>query len=177
MKKAGFTIIEMIVVIAVSSLLIATLISYKRNAGRQIILFREQAKLLGILSRARALAIEVFFQDGVNVPCGYGVFFSPPRSYRIFQDLTVALDDCSLADSAFTGDPNDPNNPELFEAFELDPAVEFGSITLTEIIFIPPDPIVIITPVQNQATIAIRLVGGSNSVSLKVNSVGQISVQ
>ncbi len=160
----GFTIIEMLVIIGILSLLSATLILYNRTGERQIILFKEQARVISIISRAKSFSIATFGQPGV--PCGYGVHFSAPRTFILFKDLA---EDCQVTDKKYS------DSAEMVQSLELDSAVTFDNLTLTDIIFIPPDPSVFITPPQDQATIVIKTIDGASSAIIKVNNGGQIS--
>ncbi|MDP1538756.1 MAG: hypothetical protein Q8M00_01875, partial [bacterium] len=69
MKQRAFTTIEILVIIGILSLLSATLILYSRTAEHQIVLFKEQAKVISILSRAKSLSIVTYGK--ADVPCGY----------------------------------------------------------------------------------------------------------
>lgn len=162
----GFTVIEMIVIIGILSLLSAILVVYIRAGENQIVLFREQAKVIGILSRAKSLGISTFGRAGV--PCGYGVHFEMSGTFLIFKDLAS---NCQASDQKYSG------SAELLpnESFQLNPAVKFETLTLSDILFIPPDPLVVITPPQDQATIIIKPVGAENSATIRINSAGQIS--
>ncbi len=162
----GFTLIEVLVVVGILALLSATLIIYSHTGERQIILFKEQARIVSTISQAKSLSIATFGQ--VNVPCGYGVHFSPPKNFLIFEDLA---NDCQDADKRWSGEN------ETFESFQLDPAVVFENLSLTDIVFIPPNPSVVITPPQDQSTIIIKTVDGNSSTTIKVNNAGQISAQ
>jgi len=161
----GFTIIEMIVIIGILSLLSAILVVYIRAGENQIILFKEQAKIIGILSRAKSLGISTFGRAGV--PCGYGVHFETSGSFLIFKDLSG---DCSDSDQKYSG------SDEFYESFQLNPAVKFDTLTLSDVLFIPPDPSIVITPAQDEATIIIKPVGAESSAAIKINSAGQISI-
>ncbi len=162
--EKGFTVIEMLVVIAILGIISATLITSMRVGERQIMLFREQARVISALSRAKSLSIATFGESG-NVPCGFGVHFEP-TSFLIFKDLAS---DCGSADRVYSG----PS--EIFESFTLDSKVTFNALTLSDIVFIPPNPFIRITPNQDQATITIQTIDGSASKNVKINSAGQIS--
>lgn len=164
--STGFTIIEMLVVIAILSLISTSLLLYSRTGERQIILFREQSRIVGTLSRAKSLSIATLGQ--VGVPCSYGVHFETPKKFSIFKDLAS---DCNAADKVYSG------IDELLESFELDQAVNFGNLTLTDIVFIPPDPRIVITPEQDEAVINIKTISGNTSSTIKVTSAGQITTQ
>jgi type II secretory pathway pseudopilin PulG len=165
--KRGFTMVEMLVIIGVLALLSATLILYSHVGERQIILINEQARILTALYRAKSLAINTFGQSGI-VPCGYGVHFETSGTFLIFKDLAS---NCSNSDRKYSGS----GSGELYESFQLNSAVKFDSLTLSDVLFIPPDPLTVITPAQEQGTIIIKPLGAENSVIIKINSAGQIS--
>lgn len=157
----------LVIVILLSSILIV----YSRSGEYQIILFRDQAKVIGAIFKAKSLAIETFGQAGA-VPCSYGVHFDQASgSYVIFQDLPASSGDCSTANNQYDG----PNSGELVQAFQLDSVLKFSSLTLSDVVFIPPNPDVIITPSQNQAVITISTVSGGSSTNIKVTESGQIT--
>lgn len=164
----GFSIMEMLFMLGIIAILSAIMLFYSKVGERQIILFREQSKAINTLFRAKALSLATFGQ--VSVPCGYGVHFETPRTFLIFQDL-AATNNCSDADSKYSG------SSELVDSFELDQSVIFGNLSLSDVIFIPPDPKVIITPDQAEATIRIDIVNSSTSAVIKVTKAGQISTQ
>jgi len=173
--SSGFTLIEMVIIFGILAIISATLIISLHTGEQQIVLFKEQARIVSVISRAKSLSITTFGEAGV--PCGFGVHFEAPSTFLIFKDLAP---DCSAADNKYSG--NSANNceeePECVEKFNLDSTrVVFDKVDLTDIDFIPPNPTVIITPDQSEATIDLRTVNGNNSVKIKVNSAGQISTE
>lgn len=165
MNKA-FTLIEIIVSIGIIALLSGIMITYNRSGERQIVIFKEQARVISALSRVKSFSISTFSDGKTDIPCGYGVHLEAPRTFLIFKDIAS---DCSVSDNKYSG------TNEIFESFNLDLTVMFDSLTLSDIIFIPPDPSVIITPAQYQATIVIKTIDGGSSATIKVNNAGQIS--
>lgn len=168
-QAKGFTIIETLVTISITVLLSSFLILYSRAGESQIILFRDQARLIAALNRAKSLSIQTF-----NVPqssCAFGVYFSQSEnSFLIFKDLAA---DCRNSDNAYT------DTGEIFEKYQLSPQVKFGDLTLTDIIFIPPDPKTLIDNDSNktEAFIILQNLNGSASLEVKVNNAGQITTQ
>ena len=160
----GFTIIEMLVVIGTLALISAILIINIRTGEQQVTLFREQARIVSILSRAKSLSVATFGKTGV--PCGYGVHFEAPGTFLIFKDLA---DNCQASDQKYSG------AAEIHESFQLDPALRFDTLSLSDVIFIPPDPSIVITPSQDEATIIIKTIKSGTSATIKINSAGQIS--
>lgn len=56
-KRGGFTLIEMIIVIAIMAILATVFLSYDKSGERQVILLGEQTKVVALLNRAKALAL------------------------------------------------------------------------------------------------------------------------
>jgi prepilin-type N-terminal cleavage/methylation domain-containing protein len=168
MMNKGFTVIEMLVVISVIGLLLTTtMVFYGRAGERQIVLFREQAKILNILSRAKFLSIQTFGKTE-PIPCGYGVHFEEPQSVILFRD---DAENCVQSDNRYSGDT------EKVESFILDRAAIFEPLPLSDVVFIPPNPRVVMTPEQDQAEIIIKTIDDKGRVSIKINNFGQISTQ
>ncbi len=164
--KRGFTTIELLVVISILSLLSAILIAYSRTGERQIILFREGAKVKEIISRAKFLSLAIYGES--EVPCGYGVHFETSGSFIIFKDLAV---NCASSDRRYSG------SVEAYESFKLDPAILFDSLTLSDVVFIPPNPTVVITPVKDEAVVILKTIDGEGSIKITITSAGQISTE
>ena len=170
-NEKGFTILEMLVVISIMALLSALLILYSRTGENQVILFREQSRLITALNRAKSLSVQLY--NAPETPCAFGVHFSQ-NSFLIFRDLAP---DCLNASHTY----NDPS--EIFENYQLSPKVRFRSLdpllTLSDIVFIPPDPKTIIDDDSNksEATVILETLDGNASVNVKVNNAGQITNQ
>ena len=73
-SESGFTLIELITIIGVLGLLTSIMIVFGRSSGKQIVLFREQAKVIGVLAQAKSLAIQAKIA-AEGTPCAYGVSF------------------------------------------------------------------------------------------------------
>lgn len=168
-NKKGFTILEMTVVISIMVLLSSFLILYSRTGENQIVLFRDQSRLITGLNRAKSSSIQSL--DASNPSCAFGVHFSKAENaFLIFRDLAT---DCQNADHVYT------DSGELFESYQLSPRIKFGEVTLTDIVFIPPDPKTIIDNDSNktEATIVLETLDGKASLKVKINNVGQITTQ
>lgn len=162
--RSGFTLIEMLVVISITALLSSVLIVYSRIGERQILLFREQSKVINIILKSKSLALQTYV-TGEKV-CGYGVHFEVPRTAILFRDLA---DDCSASDDVYSGSTED------FEKLNLDNLIVFSELNFTDILFIPPDPQVILTPSQASGSIFIKANDSDAVVKVKINSAGQVS--
>lgn len=181
-SNRGFTIVEILVIIPIIAILASILIIYNRTTESQLILFKEQARLVSTLNRAKGLALALFKETAGETICAYGVkiFPAPLSSYTIFKDLPNDGVDCSSADSQYSG-PNE-NFDKMVEvdkrAVEIDPDPVFT--TLNEVVFIPPDPQIILNgdPSEtDEQKITLKLKDNSNSKVIKVNKAGQISIE
>lgn len=163
----GFTIIELLVIIAILMTMSGFLILYNRAGERQIVIFQEQAKVINTIARARSLSVATFGQG--SAPCGYGVHFEAPRTVILFKDLAA---DCGSADKKYTAS----NPEEKIEQFYLNSTVSLD-LGLTDVLFIPPDPTVVITPNPEAAVLNIKEEGGTGMASIKINKSGHIGTE
>lgn len=82
--RRGFTIIELLIVIAISAMLSAIAIVYSGIARNQVALSVETAKVAQTILRAKDLAIATYATGAVS--CGYGVVLnSTAGTYSIFS--------------------------------------------------------------------------------------------
>jgi prepilin-type N-terminal cleavage/methylation domain-containing protein len=177
---SGFTIIEMIVVLGIVSALTTILVGYTRQSTKQLLLSSKEAEILSLVSRAKFLSIETFFEDlgGSGTPrktCAYGINVDKTRNeIFIFQDRAPAVPGCSIA----------TNKYELGQDGKLD-VVTIDTDTMSlggdlqDIVYIPPDPTVIINaaPSKTSATIEINLTDGSGGFTVILDNAGQVRAQ
>ena len=161
---SGFTLIEILVVVSITALLSSILIVYSRVGERQILLFREQAKIINMILKSKSLALQTYV-TGEKI-CGYGVHFEAPRSVILFKD---SADDCATSDNIYSGAGED------FEKMKLDNLIVFLELDFTDILFIPPDPQVKLTPALSAGTISIKADDSESVAKVKINSAGQVS--
>ena len=187
MKKKGFTIIELLVVISIIAILSGIVLIDYRSGQQAFALQRTASKLAQDIRRAQEMAMsagECTFCDlscsPNGVPSGYMVVFTSNPNYSIFAD-----DGDKVFDS---GDCNILGNPIPFEkgividALSSDLTFEpFLSITFT-----PPDPIVTICHGSASCSVSsgwIRLciegsdcLDPSNTKTININTVGRIEI-
>ena len=171
-RERGFTMIELLVVVGVIVLLSSFVIAYSRTGERQITLFKEQASLVSLLTRARSLSISAF-SDAV-VPCDYGVNFSDSGTAILFREYSPSNDPRCL-------DANRVYNleDEKIEEMTLDSTIVFSELGLLNVVFIPPEPQVVIDNDKNkyEAFIRIKTIDGTNEKVIKITNAGQITTQ
>jgi len=198
----GFTIIELIVVVGITVILSTALITYSRTQEKQIVFFREQALIAGIIQKAKAFSIETFQPQLIplfgGTPsekiCGWGIQFrdmANGNNYTFFKDV-LPVGDVQCGDA---GSPKYNSPRERYEEFSIDKnAVEIESVCLNgassglcppgagsgviDIVFIPPDPTVSFYPNSGaaEAVIVLKLAGVSRRTNLIITKSGQINV-
>ena len=198
-STTGFTLIETLVIVIITIILSSIMITYSHIGEKQIVLFRDQAKVVEVLNRAKFLAVQLYKPEAfiqlyqqMNVEvkiCGYGVHIDKDNGkFYLFRDLkfsgafTLECDNqLNMTGGNLYGTPSNPYGyDEVVEEFSLDPRLKFDSsgTTLSDIVFIPPDPTIKMTPNATEATIKIvDKVNSSNNKVIKVNNFGQITAQ
>lgn len=171
MTRRGYTILELLVVVAISALLSTIILTYGSGSRQQVALSIELTKMAQVISRAKSLAVATF-----NDPtaCGYGVHFDyATREYYL---------------AAYEAAPNCPSiasvtNIRALEArLRLPPEVDFGdgANKADDIFFVPPDPrtfAVIGGSLSGNATanIYLRTKDAVVAKTISVNHSGQIN--
>lgn len=167
--RKGFTLIEIMVTLGVTLVLTSILIVYSRVGERQIILWKDQAKIVGVLLKAKSLALQFRKETGQSMPCGYGVHFAQDNSFVLFKDMAEI---CSESDNAYSGDS------ENVENYFLDGSLEFSDLGVSDVLFIPPEPTVAFNPaIGDEAIITLKIKDTSSSAIIKITNAGQITTQ
>lgn len=185
---AGFTLIEVLIVIGISAMLAAIAIGYSGVGRNQTALSVEETKISQFILQARTLAIATY---GNNAgACGYGVSFDPAKqTYSLFA-YAPSLPSCPSASTVLAGGPTSIEGAEQKYTdgtwqVHLGTGVVLsasGASSLDLVLFYPPDPTTFLvqlnTPeVFTYETSDINLVtsDGMSSKTIAVNSAGQVS--
>lgn len=175
--QRGFTLIELLVVLGIMAMLSSIAIIYSRTGEQQIFLFKEQAKVVSVILRAKSLALQTFAESATAGVCGYGAHFvgAPDNQFILFKDLAASGSDCGTADHRYSGPAED------FEVNKLENNLKFAPLDLTDIVFVPPDPLVVLNPplVPPQTSVLIKITTLDNvsEVKIKVSNAGQVTTQ
>ncbi len=187
-SRRGFTLVELLVVIAVMVFLSAYIISYQKTGQRQITLYVEAQKMASLILKAKSLAIESFV-DVSQGNCGYGLEVNYNQgSYNMFYYATSTTNNQSkyiqcpgikkngvLASDqivAFSGVER-LNSGLVFQTPMPDDAIYY-------VLFVPPDPETLIAD-QNgnifsgSGIINIKTKDGLAKAAITVNSAGQVN--
>ncbi len=169
--RAGYTLIELIVVIGIAGLLSGMVVLYGGAGREQITLSTESIKIVQAISRAKALAVATYADP--SSPCGFGVHFDyPAKKYSIRSYRTSPSCD-SVSGIASSAPLNN---------FDLGTGLVWqeGADHIDDVVFIPPDPKVylfaggVLLPVGTSGKVYLLTSGGA-SRTVTVNPAGQVT--
>lgn len=168
LRQHGFTMVEILIVIGVLVVLSTLLLVYGRVGESQIVLFKEQAQLLSVIYRAKALSIETFSDP--SPPCGFGVHFDLPGSYIIWADVPIPPLDCKDPNKSYVEGVD-----KIHEHFKMDLRITFESLP-PDILFTPPNPKVWFSPPTLDDVVINLAAPNAAILGVTINSAGQITL-
>lgn len=169
MSKA-FTLVELIVVIAIITILTAIVLPNYRSGDKQLALQRSASKLAQNLRRTQEMSMSAKEVSG-TVPYGFGIYFNSasPNNYIIFADL----------DNSHHRNAGDQD----FETVSLESDIRISGLSPAgsfSILFAPPDPVVWINGLSSGVTAIITLGITGDVVSnqiISANNAGLIAIE
>ena len=182
-EKKAFTLVEIMIVVAITAMLSSFAIGYSRISARQVTLFVEQNKIASLVLRAKSLTLSTYTQPVAT--CGYGVAvnyaqnqyeifsYTPPGPVGNPQCDTIATSGIVPGQVKFFSDLTKLNNGVQFQT----PVPADG---LYYILFIPPDPTTLLSvsnggAITNQpAKIYLQTVDGNGKLTVTLNTAGQV---
>lgn len=189
-SRLGFTLIEILVVIAITAILSGYLASYSRSSRRQIALYIEQQKIAGLIFKAKSLAIESFVATGQG-NCGYGLAMDYPRkSYGIFYYATSTASNSPKSIQCPAIKKNGKLDLGQITAFSDKTFINTSTIAFTNpsplpdalyyVLFVPPDPQTLIVDrngdiMPGSATVYLQTSDGLTKAMVTVNPAGQVN--
>ncbi len=124
---SGFTLLEMVIVISIMAIITAVTVGYNRGSNDKLVLFSNQAKVVGVLQRAKSFALQKKEGDEGGLVCAFGVHFEMPRTMIIFRD------EASSPNPGFCGEDSSnmeyDGESEKIEEVKLDPDIAFSSLS------------------------------------------------
>jgi len=178
MKKNGFTIMELLVVISIIAILSGIVLIDYRSSQQALALQRATNKLAQDIRRVQEMAMSAREFQG-TVPDGYGAFLDigwNTKKYRLYADTN--------GDNEFFNPPDD-----IVETIDLENGIIIKEICLSSVCtyfsvsinFKPPDPAVNIKfdtgPSGPEAIITLALETDlSKTKTISVNAVGRIEI-
>ena len=163
MKAGGFTLVEMLVVLAII-IVMTGIVIFNVNTERQNSALLHSAQKLSLdLRRAQTYALSSKgFKSDIDIPWGWGVHFfgAGSTSYVIFADRD---------NNKIRTDSN-----EDFETINFENGISFSSSNISDVIFIPPEPTTVFTPDQTMASVILINKNGATR-AININKTGFIS--
>ncbi len=203
MKRNGFTLVEMLVVIAVTALLSGLAIVYSHVGQNQIALSVESSKVAQLILEAKDLSVATYSDK--QTTCGYGLHFDyTAQQYSLFEyDLPSGQTVCPSL-GALTAAGYMQSSGALLEteyaggSWNVAPAQGVALVdgaaasgTIRDIIFYPPDPFTLISydgktlydsynatmaPDTAGGNIYLATVDGSDERAVAMSFAGQVNL-
>lgn len=187
-SRLGFTLIELIVFIAISAVLSSLAITYSNVGRNQVALSLEAAKISQFILQAKELAIATY---GTSSSCGFGVvfnFLSNPQTYSVFAYSPAGAPPCPAAANVTNIKSNDikeytPGTWGVSVAQGVLLTSDQFADGLGAVLFYPPVPSVFLSRDKQAqygftnaiSNIYLKTTDGQNSLTLSVNPQGQVS--
>jgi len=174
--RNGFSLLEMVVVVGITVLLSTIALTYNRSGERQFVLFKDQAVVVGLLNRAKSLAIQKYQNPAVvasdKVFCAFGVHFEAPRGIVLFADLGDG--GCASTNANYRYDAG-AVPPEGLETKSLDVRNGFSGLPggRLDVLFVAPE-LTATSSAGLPVTITISSMVGGLSAALTISAAGQI---
>jgi prepilin-type N-terminal cleavage/methylation domain-containing protein len=166
-RQKGFTIFEMLVVIAIIALTTALILARYRDSQKQYALSQSAQILISDLRQAQAMALTGAEVSGYlgNIG-GFGVRVTAVDSYEIFYNTTAVPDCLSIA------------NRQPMRTIKLSPQINFINASNDEVFFIPPQPKTCINNSNLEKIIfTLKNISSGSQINVAVDKYGKIDIE
>ena len=169
--RDGFTIVEMLIVISVMMIISAMLLGSARSNQTQIVLYTSQATVVGVLNKAKSLALAKWDpnKNPALSACGFGVHFDVRNNlFILYQDsptVSVACDNMGHDYGYVSGEDKE------IQIITLDSRIEFAG-SPADIVFIAP---YLKTNLNTKETITLKVKDGIQTARAEVTPGGGIT--
>lgn len=156
--RGGFTLVEMAITATIMIITSSLLIVFSQSGGNRLVLTAEQAKIGGVLNRAKSLSLQRYKGNDGSI-CGFAFLFNEPKNEYTLLPVSRSIETSECVE---IGTPT--------ESFSLPPTVTFLHPASEIIIFESP-----YLTTRNPLTIQIALRKNESEVaSIEVTSGGAI---
>lgn len=174
-RRKGFTLIETLIVIAITALLSSFVLTYTSTSREQVALYVEQSKISQTILRAKSLTLSTYNQPAI--PCGYGVRID--YDMGIYELFSYGAAPCSSVSVI------DPNLATRVRESRLPPQVRLGvkPESIEYVLFTPPDPKTSIwrrgagAATSSDGIVFLQGTSGKSAVGIGVSFAGQVSFE
>jgi len=170
MRKA-FTVLEMLVVVAIIGLLTGITLLYSRKTNKVSVLNRNVIKLISDISNAREMSLGFFSPSLGKKACGVGIHFLsvPSDKYYLFVDLVESNKSCKESDHKWT------DASENLKVLSLEEGSFISAKSFDDLLFLPPNPDVIFDGATSTKTGSLVVQVDSFQKKITISQTGQIS--
>lgn len=183
---AGFTLIETLIVVAISAMLSAIAIGYSSVGRNEVSLSVESSKISQIILQAKSLSIATY--GNAQGTCGFGVSFDAnAQTYSIFAYHPQGAVSCPPAASITNIAPGDmapytdgTSNIHVANGVVLSAGASNDGIA--EVLFYPPEPQTFITRYEDSGSftnedsdVYLKTVDGAAQTVISVSAAGQVN--
>jgi prepilin-type N-terminal cleavage/methylation domain-containing protein len=186
--RAGFTLLEMLVVIGITTLLSVVAIGYSKAGQNEVALTVETSKIAEVILQAKELAINTYGTTANgSKACAFGVHFdASAQTYSLFAFSPGGTHCPSLASTTiilFTSDIAQPYEPSSWN-IPITQGVQIASVDFSDVLFYPPAPATLINtggyggqllPPLGTSEIHLSTTDGKNSSVISVSPEGQVT--
>ena len=166
--KAGFTLIELVLVAGVTGIIAVVVLANLAQGERNLAVRRSAQKIAVALREAQNMTLG---GSQVGSPAqmpegGFGVYFVVGQNPQLFADFN------ENHTYATGGSP-----PEAQRTIFLDAGVTVSVVSHQHVVFFPPNPDVYMNGVLATGDALITVQYGSSTRSVRVNQLGNISIE
>jgi len=187
-SRQGFTLIEILIVLAISASMTGMVIVYSAASRDTVSLSVKTTEVAQSILRAKSLAVSTYSVTGQQRVCAYGVAFDPSaNTFSMVSYVPPSGTSCSEANSV-TGDEIISYGPSTWQ-MPIGPGVRLTTGGASLVLFYPPDPTTLLsgsscvpggdctyTFLQVPMTVTFATTGGTSG-AVTIGAAGQVDVQ
>jgi type II secretory pathway pseudopilin PulG len=162
--RRGFTLVEMAITATIMIIASSMLIIFTQSGGNRLTLTTEQAKIAGVLNRAKSLALQRYRLEGTTA-CGYAFLFGEPAD--TFAIAPVVMTQVEPPEQSECADVQEPT-----ETFVLQRSVKFNENSKSGVIIFESPYLTTKNP--QLIEIGLRTGDASQNAGVEVTSGGAI---
>ncbi len=183
-ENFGFTLVEMLIVIAISAMLATIVVGYSSVGRNEVALSVESVKVSQIILQAKSLALATY--GSATHACGYGVSFNvAAQTYSIFGYHPSSSALCPPAGEITSLSPSEMSSPSpaTWNIHLENGVVMYATSTdsLSDVLFYPPDPATLISingssfsGSAQAAHVYLKTAGNTATTTISVSPGGQV---
>lgn len=168
MRNKGFTLLEMLVVLAIMGIIAVLILANYRQGQKNYVLTQAAQKLAGDIRGAQNMAVAGAEVSGYSQIGGFGIYINDANSYSLFLNTAS-----NPANGCQTGAVSSPP----LKTINLPGGITINN-TGTNVFFAPPRPLTCIDNVpKDSITYTLTQTSTGKTATVTVDKYGKIDVQ